>query len=214
MDTRLNKLLSIASEPIGEPIALSEFLEGWEELGRQLVEMLSRKNGFYAFESALLVRPLWRGESPLGVMEWNSPPVWKGEYHEDFGAVLFFAEDIFGCQFCIRGDEICTFDPETATFEGMASSVEGWASEVMSDYSLHTGYPLAHEWQDLHGSLAPGYRLLPGCPFVCEGEFAVENLFATPELEGMSFRALLSNEIRDLPDGAKIIFRLSSESDG
>ena len=214
MDARLDELLSIASEAIGEPIALSEFFEGWGELGRQLVEMLSRKNGFYAFESALLVRPLRGAASPRGVVEWNSPALWKGEYHDDLGSVLFFAEDIFGCQFCIRGDEICTFDPETAKFEAMALSVEGWASEVMSDYSLHTGYPLAHEWQDLHGSLTRGYRLLPVPPFVTGGKYEVENLFATPEVEGMSFRAFLSNGIRDLPDGAKIIFKLSSESDG
>ncbi len=84
----------------------------------------------------------------------------------------------------------------------------------MSDYSFHTGYPLAHEWQELHGSLAPGYRLLPGTPFVCEGQFAVENLFATPDVEGMSFRAFLSNETRDLPDGAKIIFTVSPKPNG
>ena len=150
----------------------------------------------------------------MGVVEWNSPTLWKGEYHEDLRAVLFFAEDIFGCQFCIRGDEICTFDPETAMFEAMADSVEGWANEVMSDYSFHTGYPLAHEWQGLHGSLALGYRLLPGTPFVCDGQFVVENLFATPDVEGMSFRAFLSNEIRDLPDGAKIILTVSPKPSG
>jgi hypothetical protein len=202
------KLLSIASDPIGDHIDGAELLDSWDSLGRELAEMLRRKNGFYAYESALLVRPFRSNRPPLGLMEWNSPELWKAEYDDDLDRVLFFAEDVFGCQFCIRGDQICTFNPETAIFEPMSSSLVSWAGELMSDYAFHTGFPLAHAWQDRNGSLSPGDRLLPATPFVCGGKFEVENLNAVDDVQGMSFRALLANNIRELPNGAEIVIKV------
>ena len=202
------KLLSIASDPIGDSKDDAEFLDRWGSLGRELAEMLKLRNGFYAYESALLVRPLRSEVPPLGLVEWNTPELWKAEYDEDLDSVLFFGEDIFGCQFYIRGDQICSFDPETAIFEPMSSSLNSWASEVMSDYCLHTGFEWAHAWQDRNMSLLPGVRLLPILPFFCGGKFEVENLQAIDDVQGMSFRALLSNNIRDLPEGAEIIFEV------
>ncbi len=120
MHLAIDKLLSISSGPIRDPVAGASFLDRWGSLGRELAELLRRKNGVYAFESALQVRPLQSEVPPLGLVEWNAPELWKGEYIDDLDSVLFFAEDIFGCQFCIRGDQICSFDPETAFFEPMS----------------------------------------------------------------------------------------------
>ena len=36
---------------------------------------------------------------------------------------LFFAEDVFGGQFCLRSDGVYTFDPETGDFDKLASSI-------------------------------------------------------------------------------------------
>jgi hypothetical protein len=202
------KLLSIATDPIGDQIGGAELLDNWGSLGRELAEMLGRKNGFYAYEAALLVRPFRSHQPPLGLMEWNSPELWKAEYDDDLDRVLFFAEDVFGCQFCIRDDQICTFDPETAIFEPMSTSLVSWAGELISDYAFHTGFPLAHAWQDRNGSLQPGDRLLPATPFVCRGKFEIENLNAIGEVEGMSFRGFLANNIRDVPDGGQVLFRV------
>ena len=58
---------------------------------------------------------------------------------------LFFAEDIFGTQFCIKSNKIYTFDPETGSIEYIADHIEGWAEIIMKDYNVLTGYPLAHE---------------------------------------------------------------------
>lgn len=207
MNHSISKFLSIASESIASPIGAPDFLTRWGTLGHELAEMLKSKNGFYAYESALLVRPLNNACPPLGLQEWNAYDLWKMNYTENFSEVLFFAEDVFGGQYCINQNKICTFDPETAAFEAMSSSLGEWASDVMADYQFRTGFPLAHAWQIKNSPLLPGNRLLPKIPFVCGGKYDVENLYSITDVKGMLFRASLANQVRGLPDGAKIIFK-------
>ena len=64
-------------------------------LADELTEMLRLKNGFYAYESSLLVRPIRNERSPLGLLEWNAPELWKASYSDNLVDVLFFAEDVF-----------------------------------------------------------------------------------------------------------------------
>jgi hypothetical protein len=171
------------------------------------MEVLRAKNGFYAFESALLCRPLRHENAPFGLTEWNDIGFWKGEYQQDLRDVLFFAEDIFGVQFCIRAEEVCIFEPETGLFTSICSSLEAWAAYVLGDINLATGYPLAHDWQLKNGPLTPGSRLLPKLPFVVGGKYELGNLYTLDDAEGMRFRASIANQIRDLPDGSQITFK-------
>ena len=56
--THTEKLLSVSSAPVAQkPEAMPQFLKAYS-LGPELFAMLKRKNGFYAFESALHVFPL------------------------------------------------------------------------------------------------------------------------------------------------------------
>ncbi|MEZ6073144.1 MAG: hypothetical protein R3C10_23470 [Pirellulales bacterium] len=207
MHQSTTKLLSIASEPIAGPVGVTHDLNKWGPLGHELAEMLNEKNGFYAYESALLVRPLRNARAPLGLLEWNAPKSWKADYVENLSDAFFFAEDVFGGQYCLREAKICAFDPETGVFEEMSSSLGAWANDVMSDYEFRTGYPLAHEWQIGKAPLPLGMRLLPKTPFVCGGKYEVENLYSVADVKGMLFRASIANQIRDLPDGAEIVFK-------
>ena len=93
------------------------------ETGDELAEILNGKNGFYAFDEALFVRPLHRADFPLGLAEWNANSLWRNKYVEGLAEVLFLAEDICGVQFCIRDGAVCTFDPETAAFEKISASI-------------------------------------------------------------------------------------------
>jgi hypothetical protein len=213
VEQSVTKLLSIASEPIAGPFSATDALSGWGRLGQELAEALTLKNGFYAYESALLVRPLSNIQAPLGLLEWNAPKLWKADYDEDIGDALFFAEDVFGGQYCIRYTKIFAFDPETGLFDEMSSSLGSWASEVMADYQFRTGYPLAHTWQMQNEPLRPGMRLVPKSPFVCGGKHEVENLYSVADLKGMSFRASIANQIRDLPDGAEITLKAAPSSE-
>jgi RHS repeat-associated protein len=208
----ISKLLSIAGEPVGSLVNVDEavqYLGRWGALGKELAEILSRRNGFYAYESALLVRPLRHQGPPVGLLEWNGHGLWRDQYVVDLSEVLFFAEDIFGGQFCLRGDQVCSFDPETGLFEVTGASLGGWINDLLADYEFRTGYPLAHGWQVMNAPLPPGVRLLPKTPFVCGGKYEVENLYPLNDVKAMRFRASIANQIRDLPDGSQIILEVS-----
>lgn len=204
MPSSLSRLLSISSRAISTDLLVPELFTPWGPLGRQLLDLLSVRNGFYAFESALLVRPAHRSTEPLGLAEWNAPELWRREYTLDLSDALFFAEDIFGHQFCLRRERVETFNHETSEFEPIADSLESWTNLILSDYRLHTGHPLAHEWQAKHGPLPPGRRLFPKIPFMLGGAYTLDNLYPLEDVKGLRFFASLANQTRDLPDGATI----------
>lgn len=200
--THMEKLLSIASAAI---------LESSPELpsnGACLREMLARKNGFYAFESALHVFCAGVPVGDRGLEEWNSD-LWQSRYDGIPPHAVFFAEDIFGAQFCLMNDSISTFDPETGAFESMATSLEEWAGKILDDYEVLTGHPLAHEWQVKNGALPSGHRLVPKIPFVLGGPFSVDNVHLLDAVKGMHYRASIARQIRDLPDGASVTLEVA-----
>lgn len=207
------KMLSLSCDAIATAVGVEEaldYLNKWGVLGKELAQLLSQRNGFYAFESALLVRPFQHERFPLGLVQWNDSELWKGKYVENLDDMLFFAEDVFGGQFCIGREEICIFDPETGALEAKYDTLDAWASDLVADYKFRTGYPLAHTWQIQNAPLQPGTRLLPKVPFVCGGKYDVDNLYAIDDAQGMLFRASLANQIRDLPDGAQIVLDIPS----
>lgn len=208
MSNYLEKLLSNSTESLNSvsPSLSLELTSQAGALADELLEMLSTRNGFYALESALHIFPSHSTGSDIGLDEWNSESLWRSEYKEMLGDCLFFAEDLFGSQFCIKDSKVFTFDPETGEFEYLAENIEGWAQAIVEDYNVLTGYPLAHEWQKNNGVLPSNKRLLPKIPFVAGGEFTLENLYLGSSVEGMKFRASIANQIKDLPDGAQIQF--------
>ena len=169
--------------------------------------MLARRNGFYAFESALHVFPLEDCGSEIGIRRWNSPGLWRGEYGELLRGHFFFAEDVFGGQFSIRSDRIWMVDEETGESSEMAGSLEGWAKRLLEDHRVLTGWPIAHEWQMTHGPLPTGKRLMPGRLFVLGGEYEVRNLAAIDAVEAMGFRGYMAVRLANLPDGTKVRIR-------
>lgn len=206
MNDGIKKLVEIASDALAPlPVAIETGL-----LIEQLVEKLwSKKNGFYAFESALLVRPFSSQKAPLGAVEWNDPLGWKRKFDIDLSAEIFFAEDVFGEQFSLRESGVFKFNPETGEIEAFAKSLDAWAEKVLQDYTFHTGQPLAHEWQKKHGALPKGCRLAPKLPFVGGGEYALSNLISMNDVELIEYRSQIANQIMKLPDGAKIQIKVS-----
>lgn len=204
----LERLIKISSEPIS-PFAPSGFKTRCNIIEQELIELLSRKNGFYAFESALHVYPSGAECGQYTLEQWNAPEMWKQQYGDVAVNLLCFAENIFGDQFAIHGDKICRFDSETGECEDFAFNLEEWAEKILLDYNYETGFPLAHAWQEQHGALKPGQRLIPKVPFVLGGDYDVANLFACAALKGMHLRADIYRQIKDLPDGAKIKFEIT-----
>ena len=206
MSKHMKKLIDIASGALSPSPIVSE---AGPLLGSLLEEILSEKNGFYAFESALLVRPFSSATAPLGVVEWNDPSGWKRKFDADLSSEIFFAEDVFGEQFSLRNDGVFKFNPETGEIELVAKSLDAWAEKVLEDYAVHTGQPLAHEWQKQHGALPKGCRLAPKQPFVAGGEYVVANLASMSDIELIEFRAQIANQIANLPERAQIQIEIS-----
>jgi hypothetical protein len=203
--TSLEMLLRIAGPPVGGAIHDQDCLASWGNIGGELARLLSDRNGFYAFESALLLRPLTSSpEGVLGISEWNQPKSWRFAYDGLGDGLLFFAEDVFGGQFCISRDGVVSFDPETGETELLATTLDGWAEELLADYEILTGQPLAHAWQASHGRLVLEQRLVPKTPFVLGGEFGLSNLRVGNSVTEMLARAHIAVQIRDLPEGATI----------
>jgi len=171
--------------------------------------MLIKANGFYAYKSALHVFSTHTAPAEINLEDWNKEGLWRSAYQGLADNCLFFAEDVFGGQFCIKNDEIYAFDPETGGMEYLASDIEGWANVIFEDYEMLTGYPLAHDWQELNGRIPSGSRLLPKIPFVAGGDFTLANLYLSDAVDGMKFRAEIAVQIKDLPEGARIELNFS-----
>src|SRR5262245_2398832 len=114
--TRTEKLISISSEALGAKVeAIPEFLGNYA-LGPELFQLLAARNGFYAFEHSLHVVPLRSDITGTMTLEdWNSDTLWRNAYGGLADGLLFFAEDIFGDQFCLSATQagILRFSVET-----------------------------------------------------------------------------------------------------
>lgn len=209
MTPSLVRLIEDSIGPIGLPIEWTEaesLLKPWGPRGEELAELLSERNGLFAFDSALLVRPLGKADPLQDLLSWNKREAWK-EYGT-LPKLLFFAEDVFGHPFAIEGEKIVTFDLETGEREEFAESLESFATKIFDDPSLHTGWPLAHEWQEEHTALPLGARLAPKRPFVLGGDYVLDNLVPVNEVAGLTARANLAHQLRDLPPGSAVAYEI------
>jgi hypothetical protein len=203
MKTASKSLLEISGRSFTDRVVTGVGLRNSE-----LTALLNERNGFFAFEAALRVFPAGDAVQSYSLDDWNSLNLWRNGYENLAEGLLFFSEDIFGTQFCLKEDKVYSFDPETADITFVANTVDEWAGEVLKDYDVLTGYSLAHEWQMRNGSLAPRNRLMPKIPFVLGGEFNIDNLVSIDGARSMRCRANLARQIHSLPDGTQIKFEI------
>lgn len=209
--TAIQKLVSISGPALStKPVTvnLSDFGR-FGSRGDELLELLSVKNGFFAFESALHLFPAAPFEQEMTLSRWNSFGLWRHEYGSLAEGKLFFAEDACGNQFCIEKEKIGFFDAETGAVEILADDLEGWARRMLSDYEVLTSYPLARQWQSQNGRLALGQRLMLKRPLVLGGDYSPTNLFAVEAVEGMRLRGNIAKQIDGLPEGTQVDFRFT-----
>lgn len=206
----IEKLLSISGEPLGRQPAVMDLVEFGEcgQFKEQLMAVLCQRNGFYAFESALHVFPAATCEKEMTLSRWNSFGLWRHEYGSLAEKMFFFAEDAFGDQFCFFKGQVCSFDAETGETRAFGRSLEQWAHSILKEYEVLTAYPLLHQWELQHGALPVGTRLMPKIPFVLGGAFSLENLYPIGAVSGMKTRGYLAMQLKDLPEGAHVEFRV------
>ena len=202
----IEKLISIASEPLAEANSLSTRLGlNPGPVFEEIQALLDIKNGFVAFESALVVFPATDSQSVMGIDNWNEKNGWRRWYSGCIpDEVLFFAEDIFGGQFGATGSAIFRFNPETGELTKYADSLSHWAELMLTNYAHDTGWPLAHEWQLIHGPISPSQRLMPKRPFVLGGDYDVENLLLIDGKKAMENWGRFYQAIRAVPHGEEV----------
>lgn len=210
MSRFIEKLLSICSDELSY-IKSDENCKALQDLplAHELKDLLARKNGFYGFEYALHVFPWETTDSEIGMLDWNKESLWISSYDDMAKGAFFFAEDILGCQFCLKNDGVYTFDPETGGFDKLANNINEWCQMILSDYRVLTGYSLAHDWQVTNGEISQGYRLAPKIPFVAGGLFELDNLYLGKSFELLKARANIAIQIRDVPEGGSINLTLN-----
>jgi hypothetical protein len=210
MNKSLRKLASVGSNEILTPPLPSENgdLDAWGRNGEVLLGWLRWKNGFFAFESAFHVFPVGLADGIVDLNTWNRPSTWRNMYGGLANGYLFFAEDIFGDQFCLKQDGVGRFDAETGAVTHLCEGLDSWAELVLREFELYTGYRLAHEWQVRNRPLRTNERLVPKMPFITGGRYVTDNLAAVDSLQGMRFRGELAVQIRDLPDGTPIRYKV------
>lgn len=212
MQTTVEKLLSICSNDISSSVSNMDF-SMFSQFGLidELKNILVHKNGFYGFESALHVLPFETTGNNIGLLDWNKKDLWIEAYQDLVLDGVFFAEDIFGGQFCLSYDGIYTFDPETGNSEKLSSNISGWCEIILNDYDFLTGHTLAHSWQKKHGKIPNGYRLIPKIPFTFGGDFDPDNLYLEKSYVAMRNRANIAIQIRNLQDGDSITLKFSGK---
>src|SRR5579872_4767261 len=131
----LQKLLSISSGAVSHETAnaFSADFDAQSDLGKALLGVLSVKNGFYAFESALHVFSTCSEGHEISLNHWNSSTLWRHEYGPLAEGSLFFSEDAFGNQFCLKAGKVCQFDAETGALDVLGDSLEDWADRILAD---------------------------------------------------------------------------------
>lgn len=209
MTPAVGRLIELGGAPFARELtSADDQLLHLGPIGASIREVQAQKNGFFCFESALRFFPSTTVEFSWGTSDWNSSSLWKAAYGGIANDIFCFAEDVFGRQFVVNGEKISVFDPETGDLEIVAPSLEEWASIMLLDFRQLTGHPLAHQWQTVHGPLHPRDRLIPRTPFVLGGEFSIENLEALDSVRVMKNLGNLASQIHDLPNGAKIQFKI------
>jgi len=202
----ISHLLAISSGPIGPATEFS----GGKGQTRTLLEMLQQKNGYVAFQSALLVRPGFAtsASAVLEIKRWNDPQIWRNRYQHLCPAATFFAEDVFGNQFGILEDTVIWFDVETGEHKFFADSIERWAETILNDYEQWTGFAIADLWQGTTGAIPLSMRLVMKRPFILGGKAAIENLMMWPDTKIMRARGAMAVQLENIPDGTEVTFEL------
>jgi len=173
----------------------------------ELAALLGTMNGFYSYEDAVHVYPAGDIDAEISLGEWNSAALWRLEYGQLADNLVFVAEDLFGDQFAISGDDVVAFRAETGERERLAGSLREWLANVQRDADFLTGRPIANSWRQIHGRLPRGRRLMPVTPSVLGGSYDIQNLRAVEAVDGMRFRGQLASQIAGLPEGTDVRLR-------
>lgn len=199
-------ILAMASSPLSDRPIPHDNMITW--VPKDLMALLQKRNGFYAFVSALHLYPL--SGAPVSTHGITEEFPWRETYGATGEDISVFGQDVFGCQFCASSEgTYFRLDLETGEREVLGNTLEEFFQSILDDPEVQTGYPLALEWQEKNGPLQPNGRLGAKTPFFMGGEYAVENLFELDTLKRIRLGLDLFHQTKNLPDGQKILLEIA-----
>jgi hypothetical protein len=205
---RLYEIADCITEPRGSIESITAICAAYRAADATYLSALKR-GGFHARDCSLRLFGVSGNEDTKDVGHWNDQGTWKYAYKDLVQDMWCFAEDVFGNQFVFANNGVCWFQNETAELLPICDTFEEWAEEMLRDFNYYSGASVAKGWneQQLEEPLTPLYHLGRIMPFVCEGEFSLENVFRYPVVKNMTFWANFALRIKDLPEGTKIQFK-------
>ena len=175
------------------------------ELPLNLARVLDDVNGFILHQGALHVRgasltPEWHSLRAA----WLGPNAFQCLYESVHATDIPFAQDQFGDQFLLREGRVLRLAGESGEVEEIADSLEDFFSQVNQNIEqfLNVG---------LHHTMQPGKLLVAYPPFVCRESGAGAQLKPIRAEEAILFHADLAKQIRDIPDGGRIAFKIVND---
>ena len=183
----------------GESIEDVEILS---ELPADLVHVLTETNGFILHRGAVHVRGACLGP------EWHSlraafhgPKAFHTLYEDVRPSDIPFAQDQVGDQFLIREGIVLRLFAETGEIERLSGSLHDFFSRVSSDIEGFLNVGLSH-------NMEPGQLLWAYPPFCFQQSGAGASLAPLPASEVILLHADLARQIRDVPDGGEVEFKV------
>lgn len=171
------------------------------DVPEELYQLLRQVNGFILRQGALHVR------GGCIVPEWHSlRRVWRGEqaFHEAYQEVrpddVPFAQDLFGDQFFLRRGVVWRLFAESGEMEETSESLGEFMAHVNEDIEAFLNVGDAR--------VEPGQLMLAYPPFCLEGPASKSTLSAVSTLEVIAFHANIARQLKDVPEGAKIEFKV------
>jgi hypothetical protein len=113
-----------------------------------------------------------------------------------------FAQDQVGDQFLLRDGGVLRLVAETGEIEALTNSLEDFFNRVSDDIERFLSVGLGHVMQ-------PGHLLLAYPPFVFRESGAGASLKPVRAGDAILFHADLARQIRDVPDGGQVQFRIT-----
>ncbi len=178
-------------------------VEVLRELPSGLLRILSDVNGFILYEGCLHVRgasltPEWHSLRAA----WRGPRAFHSLYDSVLPTDVPFAQDQIGDQFLIRDGTVLRLCAETGEVEGLTNTLEDFFSRLSGDIEEFLNVGLSHTMQ-------PGQLFLAFPPFCFRESGAGASLRTVAAEEVILFHADLARQIRDVPDGGQVEFKVT-----
>ncbi|MGH7627284.1 MAG: hypothetical protein ACREOJ_18455 [Gemmatimonadaceae bacterium] len=178
------------------------------DLPAELSTLLLEDNGLIAFDGGLHIRgacnsPDWHSLRAA----WRGPGAFWRSYDTLQPEDIPFAEDCLGDQYLLRKAAVMHLSGETGEISERATSLTEFLNEVVLDPMRALSLEPLHEFRSGGSRLKPG-QLLNVYPPFCATFEGPRSYRAIPSAEQHAFLGALAKQLRDLPDGTAVEFKV------